>query len=133
MPNSFLQLNQVLHCILLGPTNKIIEDLIKAHSEMKSIVGYDCDKELSSWDLPAILSELHIVKQFYQDTIYEGNQCLQILKCITKLQTPLVLRPFESARHALDDLVRMCYKEELIIDYSDISIKLMKTLYDIGC
>ena len=54
------------------------------------------------------------------------------MKCITKLQIPLVLKPFESALHALNYLLRMCYKEELIIDYSDISIKLMKTLCDIG-
>ena len=89
---------------------------------MKSIVGYDCDEELSSWDLPAILSKLHIVKESYQGTTYEGNQCRQILKSITKLQIPLVLKPFESALHALDDLVRMCYKEELPMDYGDINI-----------
>ena len=102
-----------MHCILFGPTNKIIEDLIKAHSDMKSVVGYDCDKELSSWDLPAILSKLHIVKESYQGTTYEGNQCRQILKSITKLQIPLELKPYESALLVLDDLVRMYYKEEL--------------------
>ena len=93
---------------------------------MKSIVGYDCDEELSSWDLPAILSKLHIVKESYQGTTYEGNQCRQILKSITKLQIPLVLKPFESALHALDDLVRMCYKEELPMDYGDIINKFKK-------
>ena len=80
-----------MHCILLGPTNKIINDLIKAHTDMKSVVGYDFDDKLSSWDLPTILSKLHIVKESYQGTIYESNQCHQILKCITKLQIPLVL------------------------------------------
>ena len=110
----------------MGPTNKIIDDLIKDRTDIKFFYKYHCDKELSSWDLPAILSKLHIVKESYQGTTYEGNQCRQILKSITKLQIPLVLKPFESALHALDDLVRMCYKEELPMNFGDIINKFKK-------
>ena len=93
---------------------------------MKSVVGYDHDDELTNWDLPTILSELHIVKESYQGTTYEGNQCREILKSINKLRIPLVLKPFESALYALDDLVKMCYKEELPINYTNIINKLKK-------
>ena len=93
---------------------------------MKRFVGYDCDEEYSSWDLPAILSKLHIVKESYQGTTYGGNQCRHILKYITKLQIPLVLKPFKSALHTLNDLVRMCYKEELPMNFGDIINKFKK-------
>ena len=93
---------------------------------MKRFVGYDCDEEYSSWDLPAILSKLHIVKESYQGTTYGGNQCHHILKYITKLQIPLVLKPFKSALHTLNDLVRMCYKEELPMNFGDIINKFKK-------
>ena len=89
----------------MGPTNKIIDDLIEAHTDIKSVVGYDHDDELTNWDLPTILSDLHIVKESYQGTTYQGNQCREILKLINKLWIPLVLKPCESALYALDDLV----------------------------
>ena len=50
---------------------------------MKRFVGYDCDEEYSSWDLPAILSKLNIVKEPYQGTTYEGKKCHQILKYLS--------------------------------------------------
>jgi len=49
----------------LGPTNKIIDDLMKAHTDIKNVVGYDCEEELINWDLPMILSQLYIVKESY--------------------------------------------------------------------
>ena len=43
-----------------------------------------------------------------------------------KLQIPLLLKPFECALYALADLVKMCYKEELPMDYTKIINKFKK-------
>lgn len=43
------------------------------------------------------------------------------------------MKPFESSLNTLDDLVRRCYKEELLMDYADIIDELKKMFYDVGC
>ena len=48
---------------------------MKAHTDIKNVVGYDCEEELSNWDLPMILYQLYIVKESYQGTTYKGNHC----------------------------------------------------------
>ena len=56
----------------------------------------------------------------YKGTTYEGNQCWKMLKSINKLQIHLLLKLFECALYSLADLVKMCYKEELPMDYAEI-------------
>ena len=110
---TFLQFLFVLHCVLLGPTNKLIDDLVSAKDEMVKVMGEKCSDELKNYDFLKEISKLYIVREAYQGKTFEGNQCRKILKNIENLNIPTELNPFKNALKSLYTLVKLCYKQEL--------------------
>ena len=97
----------------MGPTNKLINDVVHAKNEMVKTMGDQCSEELKSYDILKMISNLYIVREAYQGKTFEGNECRKILKNVDNLNIPDELKPFKTAFKSLAALVRLCYSEVL--------------------
>ena len=119
---------QVLHGVLLA-TNKIVEDIDKVKNQFIKSLGEGCPEDIKHFCIFSEISRLYIVREGYQGKTFEGKQCRTILKLIEKINFPEQFEPFVMTLKAHRDLVKLCYREDLPSNYSEVISKLRSSYY----